>query len=262
MPGSRPPTKTSPSKCSVEGGRLQRDPLREGQRHQPAKGGPSCRPCSTSCSQATPLVVTRDRPAGPLHRRPAGHRQELKAKGVALKATEQPIDTAPQPARRSSTCWGSLPSSRPTCAASGRWKGSPRPRLRGVYKGRKPSIDADRVRELQAAGKGATEIARELGIGRASVYQPTPLTGGVRGPIGCPLGLSSRIGCTVGLSSGPRPNTPRSRTMGTGLPVSPIPATVGLSNAIGATEGLPNSPARKSDTPYSRTTKQFGADFP
>ena len=41
----------------------------------------------------------------------------------------------------------------------------------GVYKGRKPSIDPARIAELKAQGLGATEIAKRLGIGRASVYR-------------------------------------------------------------------------------------------
>jgi len=41
----------------------------------------------------------------------------------------------------------------------------------GVYKGRPPSIDPARVRELKAQGIGATQIAKALGIGRASVYR-------------------------------------------------------------------------------------------
>jgi DNA invertase Pin-like site-specific DNA recombinase len=42
---------------------------------------------------------------------------------------------------------------------------------RGVYKGRKPSIDVCEVEELSQEGFGATEIAKRLGIGRASVYR-------------------------------------------------------------------------------------------
>jgi DNA invertase Pin-like site-specific DNA recombinase len=41
----------------------------------------------------------------------------------------------------------------------------------GVYKGRKPSIPADEIQALKADGLGATEIAKQLGIGRASVYR-------------------------------------------------------------------------------------------
>jgi DNA invertase Pin-like site-specific DNA recombinase len=43
----------------------------------------------------------------------------------------------------------------------------------GVYKGRKPTIDPRRIAELKRQGLGATEIARQLGIGRASVYRVT-----------------------------------------------------------------------------------------
>ena len=45
-------------------------------------------------------------------------------------------------------------------------------KLRGnVYKGRPVSIRPDDVRELRDQGLGATEIAKRLNIGRASVYR-------------------------------------------------------------------------------------------
>lgn len=44
-------------------------------------------------------------------------------------------------------------------------------RERGVYKGRPKEIDADQVRALKAEGLGAAEIAKRVGIGRASVYR-------------------------------------------------------------------------------------------
>ena len=43
--------------------------------------------------------------------------------------------------------------------------------MKGVYKGRKASIDPARVKQLKADGLGPTEIARTLKIGRASVYR-------------------------------------------------------------------------------------------
>ncbi len=42
---------------------------------------------------------------------------------------------------------------------------------RGVYLGRKPSIDVEMVKELKAEGMGATAIARELEIDRTNVYR-------------------------------------------------------------------------------------------
>jgi hypothetical protein len=50
-------------------------------------------------------------------------------------------------------------------------KGIAKAKEAGVYKGRPASIDAARVRELKAQGIGPTEIAKQLGIGRASVYR-------------------------------------------------------------------------------------------
>jgi DNA invertase Pin-like site-specific DNA recombinase len=41
----------------------------------------------------------------------------------------------------------------------------------GAYKGRVPSIDADQARKLKGDGIGASEIAKALKIGRASVYR-------------------------------------------------------------------------------------------
>ena len=41
----------------------------------------------------------------------------------------------------------------------------------GLYLGRKASIDIQKVRELKESGLGASAIAKELGIGRASVYR-------------------------------------------------------------------------------------------
>lgn len=44
-------------------------------------------------------------------------------------------------------------------------------KLRGIYKGRPATIDVEQVRELRQQGMGATEIAKRLQIGRASVYR-------------------------------------------------------------------------------------------
>lgn len=44
-------------------------------------------------------------------------------------------------------------------------------KARGVYKGRPASIKPEEVRQLHAQGLGATEIAKRLKIGRASVYR-------------------------------------------------------------------------------------------
>jgi len=49
--------------------------------------------------------------------------------------------------------------------------GIERAKERGVYKGRPRTIDAATIRSLHVAGQRPSSIARELGIGRASVYR-------------------------------------------------------------------------------------------
>lgn len=44
-------------------------------------------------------------------------------------------------------------------------------KARGIYKGRKPVVDPARVRELHAQGVKPAHIARQLGIGRTTVYR-------------------------------------------------------------------------------------------
>ena len=41
----------------------------------------------------------------------------------------------------------------------------------GVYRGRKPSVPIEDVRRLHEAGTGASDISKQLKIGRASVYR-------------------------------------------------------------------------------------------
>ena len=50
-------------------------------------------------------------------------------------------------------------------------EGIARAKERGVYAGRKASIDPTQVKQMHEEGLGATAIAKALGIGRASVYR-------------------------------------------------------------------------------------------
>ncbi len=50
-------------------------------------------------------------------------------------------------------------------------EGIAKAKAKGVYKGRPKSIKPDDVKKLKADGLGPTEIAKQLGIGRASVYR-------------------------------------------------------------------------------------------
>ena len=50
-------------------------------------------------------------------------------------------------------------------------EGIAKAKARGVYSGRKQTIDVEQVRRLRAEGLGATAIARQMGIDRTSVYR-------------------------------------------------------------------------------------------
>lgn len=50
-------------------------------------------------------------------------------------------------------------------------EGIDRAKAAGVYRGRKPSVDLAAVRALHKDGVGPSDIAKRLGIGRASVYR-------------------------------------------------------------------------------------------
>lgn len=50
-------------------------------------------------------------------------------------------------------------------------EGIAKAKAEGRYRGRKASIDPARVKELHQSGLGPAAIAREMKIGRASVYR-------------------------------------------------------------------------------------------
>ncbi|MGF9764467.1 recombinase family protein [Microvirga sp. 0TCS3.31] len=103
----------------------------------------------------------------------------LKSKGVALKATEQPIDTSTPLGKCMLDLLGifaeletNLRRERQTEAIRRiREIDSTKPKHERTYQGRPPTINPDEIRQLRDQGHGATAIAQRLGIGRASVYR-------------------------------------------------------------------------------------------
>ena len=97
---------------------------------------------------------------------------ELKAKGVALKATEQPVDTGTAAGKAFFDMLGVFAEFETNLRRERQLEGITAAKARGVYKGRRPTIDAGEVRRLIDEEKlGPTAIARRLGIGRATVYR-------------------------------------------------------------------------------------------
>jgi DNA invertase Pin-like site-specific DNA recombinase len=117
------------------------------------------------------LIVTRiDRLA-----RSIGDLQDIvrsvKAKGASLKATEQPIDTSTAAGKAFLDMLGVFAEFETNLRRERQLEGIAKAKLAGVYKGRPASISVSQVRKLKEDGMGASEIAKSLGIGRASVYR-------------------------------------------------------------------------------------------
>jgi DNA invertase Pin-like site-specific DNA recombinase len=95
----------------------------------------------------------------------------LKARGAALKATEQPIDTSTAAGKCFLDMLGVFAEFETNLRRERQLEGIAKAKAAGVYRGRKPSIDRAAVAQLRAEGLGPSAIAAKLGIGRASVYR-------------------------------------------------------------------------------------------
>ncbi len=97
--------------------------------------------------------------------------RQVKARGASLKATEQPIDTSTAAGKCFLDMLGVFAEFETNLRKERQLEGIAKAKAAGIYKGRRPSINPTRVREMKAQGLGATGIAKALGIGRASVYR-------------------------------------------------------------------------------------------
>jgi DNA invertase Pin-like site-specific DNA recombinase len=95
----------------------------------------------------------------------------IREKGASLACTEQPIDTSTAAGKAFLDMLGVFAEFETNLRKERQAEGIAKAKAAGVYKGRKASIDPEEVRKLKADGLGASEIAKRLGIGRASVYR-------------------------------------------------------------------------------------------
>ena len=96
----------------------------------------------------------------------------LTQQGVTFRATEQPVDTRSAAGKAFLDMLGVFAEFETNLRRERQMEGIAAAKARGVYRGRKPSIDPAEVWRLYTMEKmGATAIARQLGIGRASVYR-------------------------------------------------------------------------------------------
>jgi DNA invertase Pin-like site-specific DNA recombinase len=97
---------------------------------------------------------------------------EQKTRGVALRATKQPIDTSTAAGKVFLDMLGVFAEFETNLRRERQLVGIAAAKARGVYTGRKPQIDLAAVRRLRDTEKlGPSAIAKRLGIGRASVYR-------------------------------------------------------------------------------------------
>ncbi len=97
---------------------------------------------------------------------------ELKERGVALRATEQPVDTSTAAGKAFLDMLGVFAEFETNLRRERQLEGIKAAKAKGIYKGRRPTIGAAELRRLRNEEKlGPAAIARLLGIGRASVYR-------------------------------------------------------------------------------------------
>ena len=99
--------------------------------------------------------------------------EQLSAKGVALRILDPDINTGGPMGKLVLTMLGAIAEFERAIMLERQREGIDKAKREGKFKGRKPTAraKADDIRQLSARGLGATEIARELGIGRQSVYR-------------------------------------------------------------------------------------------
>ena len=117
------------------------------------------------------LMVTRiDRLA-----RSIGDLQDIvravKSRGASLKATEQPIDTSTAAGKCFLDMLGVFAEFETNLRRERQLEEIAVAKARGVYKGRKASMDPAKIKQMKADGMGPSAIAKALRIGRASVYR-------------------------------------------------------------------------------------------
>lgn len=100
---------------------------------------------------------------------------DLKGRGVALKATEQPIDTGTAAGKAFLDMLGVFAEFETNLRRERQMEGIAAAKAKGVYKGRPATIDPAEVRRLyQEERLGPAAIARRLGIARSSIYRLIP----------------------------------------------------------------------------------------
>ena len=124
------------------------------------------------CRESDTLIVTRldrlARSVGDLHR----NIERLTEKKVAFRCLNQSgVDTDTSTGRLMLSVLGAVAAFENDIRRERQLEGIQKAKSAGKYRGRPQSIDPAKVKELRETGMGPAQIAREMGIGRASVYR-------------------------------------------------------------------------------------------
>jgi DNA invertase Pin-like site-specific DNA recombinase len=96
---------------------------------------------------------------------------ELEQKGAGLRVLEPEFCTSTDTGRILATVLGMVAEMERRLIAERQRAGIEAAKKKGVYKGRKPSVPIDTVRQMRADGHGPTHIADTLGISTMSVWR-------------------------------------------------------------------------------------------
>jgi DNA invertase Pin-like site-specific DNA recombinase len=97
--------------------------------------------------------------------------RELKAKGATLRATEQPVDTSTAAGKAFLDMLGVFAEFETNLRRERQMEGIAKAKAAGKYKGRKPSVDPEKVRKMRDGGMRPSQIARELKVARTTVWR-------------------------------------------------------------------------------------------
>ncbi len=96
---------------------------------------------------------------------------DLNKKGVHLSATEQAVNTNTPEGNCFLDMLGVFAEFETRLRHERQMEGIKKAKEKGVYKGRKQTVDVAKIKELASEGLMKTEIAKRLGVGRATVYR-------------------------------------------------------------------------------------------
>ena len=98
--------------------------------------------------------------------------ETLQSKSVGFRCLQQSgVDTDSSTGRLMLAILGAVSAFEADIRKERQMEGIAKAKAAGIYKGRRPSIDGAEVRRLHELGLRPVDVAKKLGIGRASVYR-------------------------------------------------------------------------------------------